>query len=61
MRLAAPNYDKFETAAAWAAAHRSAGYGAADPLLEPSASDATVAAYVEDVYFSADLAASLGI
>lgn len=47
MRLAAPNYDKFENAAAWASAHRAAGYGAADPLLEPSASDAVVASYVE--------------
>ena len=47
MRLAAPNYDTFEHADAWAAAHRSAGYGAADPLLEPDASDATVASYVE--------------
>lgn len=46
MRLAAPNYDKFETPDAWAAAHRAAGYGAADTLLEPDASDATVAAYV---------------
>ncbi len=47
MRLAAPNYDTFEHASAWAAAHRAAGYGAADPLLEPDASDATVASYVE--------------
>lgn len=46
MRLAAPIYEKFQTPDDWAAAHRAAGYGAADTLLEPDASDATVAAYV---------------
>lgn len=47
MRLAAPSHEPFETAEAWASAHRAAGYGAADPKLKPDAPDATVAAYVE--------------
>lgn len=47
MRLAGPLYDKFPSPAAWAEAHRSAGYSAADPLLPPETTDAVVASYVK--------------
>ncbi|MDF3057976.1 MAG: sugar phosphate isomerase/epimerase [Rariglobus sp.] len=47
MRLYYHLYQPFASATEWAAAHRAAGFGAADALLETDASDAVVAAYVE--------------